>query len=76
MIHAAGLDPMKARIEMCAIPTYRKLLETLAEMSDWKGPLGNGKGRGVAFVEKFLNQFLHVEAKLMRPHRPAERCLE
>jgi isoquinoline 1-oxidoreductase beta subunit len=53
MIHAAGLDPMKARIEMCTVPTYRKLLETLAEMSDWKGPLGKGKGRGVAFVESF-----------------------
>ncbi|QDF36933.1 molybdopterin cofactor-binding domain-containing protein [Bradyrhizobium symbiodeficiens] len=53
LIHAAGLDPMKARIEMCAVPHYRKLLETLAEMSDWKGPLGNGRGRGVAFVESF-----------------------
>ncbi|MBR1140819.1 MULTISPECIES: molybdopterin cofactor-binding domain-containing protein [Bradyrhizobium] len=53
MIHAAGLDPMKARIEMCAVPTYRKVLETVAEMSDWKGPLGQGRGRGVAFVESF-----------------------
>ncbi|MBR0841393.1 xanthine dehydrogenase family protein molybdopterin-binding subunit [Bradyrhizobium liaoningense] len=53
MIHAAGLDPMKARIAMCAVPTYRKVLETVAEMSDWKGPLGNGRGRGVAFVESF-----------------------
>jgi isoquinoline 1-oxidoreductase subunit beta len=53
LIHAAGLDPLKARIEMCAVPTYRKVLETVAEMSDWKGPLGNGKGRGVAFVESF-----------------------
>jgi len=53
LIHAAGLDPMKARIEMCTVPTYRKLLETLAEMSNWKGPLGKGKGRGVAFVESF-----------------------
>ncbi len=53
LIHAASLDPMKARIEMCSVPTYRKLLETLAEMSDWKGPLGKGKGRGVAFVESF-----------------------
>lgn len=53
LMHAAGLDPMKARIEMCSVPTYRKLLETLAEMSDWKGPLGKGKGRGVAFVESF-----------------------
>jgi isoquinoline 1-oxidoreductase beta subunit len=53
LIHAEGLDPMKARIAMCAVPTYRKVLETVAEMSDWKGPLGNGRGRGVAFVESF-----------------------
>ncbi|HVQ72876.1 MAG TPA: molybdopterin cofactor-binding domain-containing protein [Bradyrhizobium sp.] len=53
LIHAAGLDPMKARIEMCSVPTYRKLLETLAEMSNWKGSLGKGRGRGVAFVESF-----------------------
>ncbi|MEQ1954826.1 xanthine dehydrogenase family protein molybdopterin-binding subunit [Mesorhizobium yinganensis] len=53
LIHAAGLDPLKARIEMCKIPIYRKILETVGEMADWKGPLGNGKGRGVAFVEAF-----------------------
>ncbi|MDF0520111.1 molybdopterin-dependent oxidoreductase [Bradyrhizobium yuanmingense] len=53
LIHAAGLDPMKARIAMCTVPHYRKVLETVAEMSDWKGPLGNGRGRGVAFVESF-----------------------
>lgn len=53
LIHAAGLDPMKARIEMCTIPHYREVLETVAEMSNWKGPLGKGKGRGVAFVESF-----------------------
>lgn len=53
LIHAAGLDPLKARIEMCKIPIYRKLMETVGEMADWKGPLGNGKGRGVAFVESF-----------------------
>ncbi len=38
---------------MCKIPIYRKLLETVGEMADWKGPLGSGKGRGVAFVESF-----------------------
>ncbi|MDE5459471.1 xanthine dehydrogenase family protein molybdopterin-binding subunit [Bradyrhizobium sp. CSS354] len=53
LIHAAGLDPLKARIAMCSVPTYRKVLETVAEMSNWNGPLGNGKGRGVAFVESF-----------------------
>ena len=53
LIHAAGLDPLKARIEMCAVPAYRKVLQAVAAMSDWKGPLGNGRGRGVAFVEAF-----------------------
>ena len=53
LIYVAGLDPLKARIDMCTVPTHRKVLEAVAEMSDWKGPLGNGKGRGVAFVESF-----------------------
>jgi isoquinoline 1-oxidoreductase beta subunit len=53
LIHAAGLDPLQARIDLCKIPIYRKILETVGEMADWKGPLGNGKGRGVAFVESF-----------------------
>ena len=53
LIHEAGLDPLHARIEMCTVPTHRKVLEAVAEMSEWKGPLGNGKGRGVAFVESF-----------------------
>jgi isoquinoline 1-oxidoreductase beta subunit len=53
LIHAAGLDPLQARIEMCTVPVYRKILETVGEMASWNGPLGNGKGRGVAFVESF-----------------------
>lgn len=53
LIHAAGLDPLKARIDMSTVDVYRKVLEAVGEMSDWKGPLGNGKGRGVAFMEAF-----------------------
>ena len=53
LIHAAELDPLQARIEMCEIDYYRKVLETVAEMSNWDGPLGNGRGRGVALVESF-----------------------
>ncbi|KAB1070818.1 xanthine dehydrogenase family protein molybdopterin-binding subunit [Methylobacterium planeticum] len=53
LIHAAGLDPLEARIAMCSVPNYRKVLETVGEMANWQGPLGNGKGRGVAFVESF-----------------------
>lgn len=53
LIHAANQDPLKARIEMCTVDYHRKVLEAVAEMSDWSGSLGNGKGRGVAFVESF-----------------------
>ena len=53
LIHAAGLDPLHARRDMCKIDYHRKVIEAVAEMCDWQGPLGDGKGRGVAFVESF-----------------------
>lgn len=53
LLFKMGRDPLRARIEMCRVPTYRKVLEAVAEMCAWNGPLGNGKGRGVAFVESF-----------------------
>jgi isoquinoline 1-oxidoreductase beta subunit len=68
LIHAAGLDPLKARIEMCNVPSYRKVLEAVGEMSNWKGPLGNGKGRGVAFVESFGTPVAEVVEVTMTDH--------
>ncbi|MDC0663438.1 xanthine dehydrogenase family protein molybdopterin-binding subunit [Marinobacter sp. SS21] len=53
LIHAAGQDPLQARIELCTVDYHRKVLEAVAKMADWDGPLGNGQGRGVAFVESF-----------------------
>jgi isoquinoline 1-oxidoreductase beta subunit len=53
LIHAAGLDPLRARIDMCSVDYHREVLEEVGNMSRWSGPLGNGKGRGVAFVESF-----------------------
>ena len=67
LTHAAGLAPMKARIAMCTVPHYRKVLETVAQMSDWKGPLGNGRGRGVAFVESFGTPTAEVVEITMTP---------
>ncbi len=52
LIHAAGLDPLDGRIEMCS-GERRSVLEAVGKMCGWDGPLGNGKGRGVAFVESF-----------------------
>jgi isoquinoline 1-oxidoreductase beta subunit len=53
LIHAAGADPMEERIRLCWHEPSRRVLETVAEMSGWDGPLGNGKGRGVAFALSF-----------------------
>ncbi|MDJ0825554.1 MAG: molybdopterin-dependent oxidoreductase [Rhodobacter sp.] len=53
LIHAAGRDPLEARIGMCDYDVARKVLEAVGEMSNWGSELGAGRGRGVAFVSSF-----------------------
>lgn len=54
LIHAAGADPMQERLRLTQGAVARQVLEAVAEMSNWKGArLGDGRGRGVAFVESF-----------------------
>ena len=54
LIHAAGADPLHERLRLMHDPVARQVLEAVAAMSNWKGPkLGEGRGRGVAFVESF-----------------------
>jgi isoquinoline 1-oxidoreductase subunit beta len=54
LIHAAGADPMQERLRLTNHAVARRVLEAVAEMSNWKGAkLGEGRGRGVAFVESF-----------------------
>ena len=53
LIQAAGADPLQERLRL-ADPQARRVLETLARMSDWKGHKpGPGVGRGVALVKSF-----------------------
>ncbi|MEX0308860.1 MAG: molybdopterin cofactor-binding domain-containing protein [Tateyamaria sp.] len=53
LIHAAGADPMEERLRLCWHDPSRKTLEAVAEMSNWGGPLGPNKGRGVSFCMSF-----------------------
>ncbi len=53
LIHEAGLDPLEARIIMTKHDVSRKVLEAVADMSNWGSPMAPNQGRGVAFVESF-----------------------
>ena len=53
LIHAAGADPMEERLRLMNNDVHRKVLEAVAEMSNWGSPLPEGSGRGVAMVESF-----------------------
>ena len=52
-IHAAGADPMEERLRLMDHDDSRKVLEAVAEMSNWGEELLEGKAKGVAFVESF-----------------------
>lgn len=53
LIHAAGADPMDERLRLCWHEPSRKVLEVVAEMSNWGASLTPGTGRGVAFCMSF-----------------------
>ncbi|MBB6123359.1 xanthine dehydrogenase family protein molybdopterin-binding subunit [Sphingobium subterraneum] len=50
LIHAAGADPMEERLRLTDDPEARRVLETVARMSNWGSSLGPNRGRGVAFA--------------------------
>lgn len=53
LIHAAGGDPIEQRLALCSHDVSRKVLETVAEMSNWGSDPGPNRGRGVAFCMSF-----------------------
>jgi isoquinoline 1-oxidoreductase beta subunit len=53
LCHAAGVDPMAERLRLCSHMPSRKVLEAVAEMSDWGSDPGVGRGRGLAFTLSF-----------------------
>lgn len=53
LIHLAGGDPLEERLRLVNSKAALKVLETVGEMSNWGAPLGQGQGRGLAFVQSF-----------------------
>ena len=53
LIRAAGADPLAERLRLCSHDPSRKVLEKVGEMSNWGTPLGENRGRGLAFCLSF-----------------------
>ncbi len=53
LILAAGADPLAERIRLCSHDASRRVLEAVGELSNWGTPLGEGRGRGLAFTISF-----------------------
>lgn len=53
LIHEAGADPMAERLRLMNRDESRKVLEKVAEMSNWGSEMAENQGRGVAFVDSF-----------------------
>lgn len=53
LIVAAGADPLGERLRLCRDDDARRVLEAVADMSNWGSDPGPGRGRGVALVNSF-----------------------
>ncbi|MGL6210528.1 MAG: molybdopterin cofactor-binding domain-containing protein [Paracoccaceae bacterium] len=63
LAHLAAIDPLEFRLSQIADTNSRKVLEAVAEMSNW-GTTPAGRARGVAFVTSFsvpVAQVIEVE---------------
>jgi len=51
--HAAGKDPYEYRRNLIQDTRFKNVLDKVAEMSNWKTPLGENRFRGIALCKSF-----------------------
>jgi isoquinoline 1-oxidoreductase beta subunit len=56
----AKKDPVQFRLDMLQNPRYRKVLEMVAEKTNWNAPRKKGIGKGVAIAERSGAHFAQV----------------
>jgi isoquinoline 1-oxidoreductase beta subunit len=60
LARAAKKDPLQFRLDMLENPRFRKVLEAVAEKTNWSAPRKKGIGKGVAIAERSGAHFAQV----------------